>query len=35
MLTMERSRLRDLKGKEAAILDASATLTSQTRVTLY
>ena len=32
---MKRSRLRDLKGKEVTILDASATLTSQATVTLY
>ena len=32
---MKRSRFSDLKEKEATILGASATLTSQTRVTLY
>ena len=32
---MKRSRLRDLKGKEATILNVSATLTSQTGMTLY
>ena len=32
---MKQSRLRDFKGKEATILDVLATLTYQTRVTLY
>ena len=32
---MKQYRLCDLKGKEATILNICATLTSQTRVTLY
>ena len=32
---MKQSRLRDLQGKDATILDVLATLTSQARVTLY